>query len=162
LLYVSAPVLRRQGLESINDWKSQYPASQSGDNVVNATGKSCQLCHKDSSGGDPWNAYGWDLRTNSIDFVTIEPFDSDNNGDSNLDEINANAQPGWTEGENNTIYYKNGSTVPGQLPPSITSLDPGTCTDADNDTDYAESGCGTPVDCNDSDPAINRRLHRWN
>jgi hypothetical protein len=87
--------------------------------------------------------------------VTIEPFDSDNNGDSNLDEINANAQPGWTEGENNTIYYKNGSTVPGQLPPSITSLDPGTCTDADNDTYYAESGCGTPVDCNDSDPAIN-------
>lgn len=31
----------------------------------------------------------------------------------------------------------------------------GGCTDADNDTFFAESDCGTAVDCNDSDPNIN-------
>ena len=31
----------------------------------------------------------------------------------------------------------------------------GTCTDADNDNYFAESNCGTGVDCNDSDPNIN-------
>lgn len=31
----------------------------------------------------------------------------------------------------------------------------GNCTDADNDNYFAESNCGTGVDCNDSDPDIN-------
>jgi hypothetical protein len=30
-----------------------------------------------------------------------------------------------------------------------------TCTDSDNDSYYAEAGCGSPVDCNDSNSAVN-------
>ena len=36
-------------------WQSAYPASDS--DLVN-----CQLCHQNTSGGNPWNAYGWNIR----------------------------------------------------------------------------------------------------
>jgi PKD repeat protein len=117
----------------LTDWQGVYPDSQSDDNVISGTGKSCQLCHQSSSGGDGWNGYGWDFKmqldagAGAADAImNIQGLDSDLNGDSNLAEITDNAQPGWTEGANNTIYFKDGSTVDGQLPPGgVANLDPG-------------------------------------
>jgi hypothetical protein len=117
------------------DFFFEYPGSQSDDNVLGGTGKSCQLCHRDSNGGDPYNAYGWDIKlkmdagmSSSAAIVAIEAFDSDGDpgGTNNIDEINGGTQPGWTDGPNNTIYFDNGSTQTGQLPPSgiLGDLDP--------------------------------------
>lgn len=150
-------------------WNNIYPASQSDDNVINGTGKSCQFCHEASSGGDGWNAYGWKVRmglnagltiNNAIAAAEGDNSDFDPTASSNLTEITSNTQPGWTSGPNNTIYYKSGSTGTGQSPPSgiLGNMDPlagPICTDADGDTYAIEGGnCGL-ADCNDADSAIN-------
>ncbi|MFQ5804173.1 MAG: choice-of-anchor D domain-containing protein [Candidatus Methylomirabilales bacterium] len=124
----------------LSPWQSTYPASLSDDNVINGTGKSCQLCHRDSSGGDPWNGYGWDIKLgldaglSTADAITaIEALNSDmdpgnfeNYNPGPGGEIDQNTQPGWTGGPNNTIYFKNGTTATGQLPPGniLGNLDP--------------------------------------
>jgi hypothetical protein len=109
----------------IGNWQTEYPSSQSDDNVINGTTVECQLCH-----------YGWDIKqrmqANGKDFIEaiqfVEGLDSDGNGDTNLAEINADTQPAWTPGNNNTIYYKNNSTDTAQPPASgiLGDLDPGT------------------------------------
>lgn len=117
------------------DFFFAYPSSQSDNNVVGGTGKSCQLCHRDTNGGDPYNAYGWDMKlmmdggmSEQAAILAIESMDSDGDpgNTSNIEEINAGQQPGWTDGPNNTIYFDNGSTQTGQLPPSaiLGDLDP--------------------------------------
>lgn len=111
----------------LTNWQSLYPTSQSDDHVINGTGTSCQLCHSSQGGGDGFNGYGWKLRgfisTMSVPAAiqACEPFNSDLDptGSSNLAEINANAQPGWTTGPNNTWYFKNGTTQTGKSPPSL-------------------------------------------
>ncbi len=83
-----------------------YPASSSGLNA------SCNVCHS-SGGGTELNAYGraWAAQHNAgltvrAAFLAIEGTnsDSDPTGATNIAEINANAQPGWTPGPNNTLY----------------------------------------------------------
>lgn len=104
----------------------------------------CQICHVSDSGGEPWNAYGWSIRQGINDdglatlaaITAVEMLDADGNGISNIDEINANAAPGWTTGSVHTAYFKNGTTSPDQPPPelvidldaSITVTDPMTTT----------------------------------
>lgn len=88
----------------------------------------CQICHEQISGGDGWNAYGWDLRqvfeSNRLaigggfdneqaaflsSLRTLEEFRTDLSDPSSanyLEEILANAQPGWREGEDNRISFK--------------------------------------------------------
>jgi len=128
-----------------DDWDTEYPSSLTDDNVINGTSKNCQLCHEDVNGGEGWNAYGWKLwelddagfsRQQSI--TMAEAFDSDGDGTSNLTEIGANTQPGWTPGNNNTIYFSDGSTQTGQAAPAaiLGSLDP-TCGLA---TNYCTAG----------------------
>ena len=113
----------------IDFWEGLYPNSRSSE-----TG--CQLCHQSSSGGNGWNYYGWSLREafdpntsvsedffrfrtraieddNSIDQTTGEQV---SNPPSFLDEINAGAQPGWREGENNIVRFRT-STDPLSAPP---------------------------------------------
>jgi hypothetical protein len=118
-----------------NAWNALNPGSTSDANVENGTGKVCQLCHRDESGGNPWNAYGWQIRgfiqagsPTDDAILAAEAFDSDADptGTSNIDEIAANTQPGWTPGPNNTVYFANGSTSTGQLPPAgiLGDLDP--------------------------------------
>jgi hypothetical protein len=119
-------------------WNSRYPTSQTDDNVINGTGTSCQLCHSSPGGGDGFNAYGWKMRelmgsmSLSAAIQACEPFDSDLDptGSDNLTEINADTQPGWTSGPNNTYYFKNGSTQSGNNPPALIlgQLDPPACT----------------------------------
>ena len=108
-------------------WSGLYPNSASLANVVNGTGTSCQLCHQSTGGGDGYNAYGWAIKqlvdggqASATAMGNVEGADSDGDpgGFSNLDEIVSGAQPGWTAGANNTIYFDNGSTTPNQLPPA--------------------------------------------
>jgi hypothetical protein len=153
----------------LSDWQALYPDSQTDDNVTGGTGKSCSLCHVDSTGGGSWNGYGWSVRqeweANGGDisgaFLAVETLDGDNDpgNNDNLDEINADTQPGWTDGPNNTHYFSDGSTLTGQEPfPGILgSMDPGgepVCTDDDADTYAAEGGDCGPVDCDDTDSAV--------
>jgi hypothetical protein len=116
-------------------WQSVYTTSLSADNVLNGTGKDCQLCHSDTNGGDGWNTYGWAIRleidggaslTDALGTVEALNSDSDPTSSSNLDEIQADSQPGWTDGANNTIYFKDLSTLTAQNPPAAIEgdLDP--------------------------------------
>jgi PKD repeat protein len=101
----------------LTNFNNTYPGSQSGRNA------SCQLCHGQST--STWNAYGWELRSNGVNFSAAEGLDSDGDptGATNLDEINASTQPGWTPGSNNAIYP---GPLLGQNPPAGISgdLDP--------------------------------------
>ena len=80
----------------LSTWRNIYPASTS-DNA------SCELCHGNST--QNINPYGYDMAecngaSGSITqrIQAIEGTDSDGQGDSNLTEINASTQPGWTTG----------------------------------------------------------------
>jgi glucose/arabinose dehydrogenase len=97
-------------------WLEQYSAqSTSGDAV-------CQLCHERGGGGNGWNRYGWLVRgvfLSSGDITDIEerlkasllevedrPTDPNDAGSPTfLQEIQANAQPGWRQDSNNRIRY---------------------------------------------------------
>lgn len=118
-----------------NAWKTEYPDSTTDDNVQAGTGSECQICHQSSTGGDGWNAYGWRIRqgiedgglTTAAAIVAAELFDSDMDpmAATNLVEIDGGTQPGWTPGANNTIYFKDDSTLAAQSPPAISGdLDP--------------------------------------
>jgi hypothetical protein len=54
---------------------------------------SCNACHT-SGGGSPRNLYGIAYSTNGKDFASIETLDSDNDGFTNIEEINALTFPG--------------------------------------------------------------------
>jgi glucose/arabinose dehydrogenase len=97
-------------------WLEEYGTqSTSGDAV-------CQLCHERGGGGDGWNSYGWLVRgifRNSGDISDIEerlkaslneaegyPTDPNDAGSPTfLQEILANAQPGWRQASDNEIRY---------------------------------------------------------
>ena len=106
-------------------WRSMYPDSTSDQISVDG----CQLCHRDDSGGNPWNGYGWRIRqvfnnnggdiADAIQEAENVDSDADTSNRSSIDEINYNFQPGWTAGANNTIYFENGTTLENQLPPSL-------------------------------------------
>jgi len=122
----------------LQDWQSRYGAtSPSGDNA------DCQLCHVDANGGDPWNGYGWDIGGALNDpgcdfdnsgevnpdeaFFCLELVNSDGDGSDydNVTEIGLGTQPGWTNGEFNTYYFRSGQTLANQLPPEgIGQVDP--------------------------------------
>jgi hypothetical protein len=55
---------------------------------------SCITCHYQLDGKGGENTYALDYRNNGHDFAAIEPLDSDNDGFTNLAEINAGAFPG--------------------------------------------------------------------
>ena len=92
-----------------NAWVDHYDAGP------NLQSMACQLCHAESSGGQPWNAYGWAIRQeydgngrNLINaFIAVESQNSDNDsgGYTNLAEILADTPPGWTTGAVNPWFY---------------------------------------------------------
>lgn len=114
-------------------WSAVYPTSSSLSNA-----NRCNLCHQNASGGDGWNAYGWAVRQQIVDqglsiedaLNAVASLNSDGIGESNLNEIAGNAQPGWTAGSTNTIYFKDGTTLTGQSAPASISgaLNAGTST----------------------------------
>ncbi|MCA9470168.1 MAG: PQQ-dependent sugar dehydrogenase [Nitrospira sp.] len=120
----------------VQQFNNRYPASQTGN-------ASCAVCHSDSNGGSPWNAYGRDLLANgggvgengnlTPALQAVEQLNSDAVAGNNLTEIQAGAQPGWcnpaTAGCNNQFYNANGSIAgAGNPPASLTLLDDGSTT----------------------------------
>jgi len=113
-------------------WSNAHPNSASDTNA------NCQLCHSNGGGGNGWNAYGWNIRQQIVDqgqsiadaISAVDAMDSDGNSISNLNEISANAQPGWKSGATNTVYFKNGTVQTNQSAPGAISgaLDAGTAT----------------------------------
>ena len=115
----------------LDDWRNFYSVEDLANNRQGNTASgniNCQLCHARPEGGEPWNAYGWDLRfqyqNNGLDiiqaFMDVESFNLDNGGGSNLEEINAGTQPGWEVGPVNTFYFASGGTQSGrQAPPTL-------------------------------------------
>jgi hypothetical protein len=104
LITVSSALALNQFLKT---WETVYPTSTSDDNA------SCSLCHGTSNSN--LNSYGkslCDAFNGSLpaDIVpglhAIEGINSDLDpaGWSNIDEINAGAQPGWTAGQVNQLY----------------------------------------------------------
>lgn len=118
----SLPVVAR--LPYLGNWQAIYPDSNADD--INGTG--CQLCHRDDNGGDPWNAYGWEIRnifliTNDITDAINTAGDFDHDADplavKSVDEISRDFQPGWTADSVNSIYFKDGAEQTNQLPPTF-------------------------------------------
>jgi len=107
LILSSADVNARQSF--LDEWRTIYPDSSS-------SRRGCQLCHARSEGGQPWNGYGFDIRTR---FIEINRFDirtaivdaqainsdGDVNGMSNLQEIEQGFDPGWRAPGFNFILY---------------------------------------------------------
>ena len=120
LLVSATSAMARQ--PHLDAWRLKYPNSTSDD-------LGCQLCHEKVNGGEPWNAYGWDLRMewlsngNSIgaalDTVEFDDHDNDPINAHSFDEIIRNFQPGWTEGPVNTLYMSDGTTTTNQPPPPV-------------------------------------------
>ena len=106
-----------------NRWVNTY---ESAANV--STG--CRICHQRSSGGSPWNAYGWSIREELFSngynieeaFLAVETLDSDKDGSTDIQEINSDTTPGWTDGPNNT-FYDGFSVVENQEPPVLGDFD---------------------------------------
>jgi len=104
----------------LTEWEFFYPDSRSDNNAQ------CALCHLeyDDSGG--YNAYGNAIRLQSQSlplttrFANVESMDSDGDpgGYTNIEEINASTQPGWTVGD----AVPTGVT--GDLDPTSTVDDP--------------------------------------
>ena len=100
VLFLSGSALATNSI--FTAWKTKYGTS------APSGGAGCQLCHRASSGGDPWNAYGWaiqqrinvngDSNANAILNVESANSDGDPGSNSNVTEIIAGAQPGWTVG----------------------------------------------------------------
>jgi PKD repeat protein len=141
------------------DFNATYPASTS------STAAGCQTCHGSQATGGNYNRYGADLAALSGSIITrlasIAGNDSDGEGHTNVQEINANAQPGWcvasTPGCNN-----NGFTPPS----TIALLDPVTA----NQSPIANPGgpysatVGVPVTFNGSgstDPDGSIASYAW-
>jgi PKD repeat protein len=107
-------------------FSAAYPGSLTEDEGA------CQTCHQSSNGGGNFNGYGQDLLGNgaagagvactSADiagaFTAVELFDSDGEGTSNIDEINAHAQPGWC------VESQGSSCTNRGTPPAGILLDP--------------------------------------
>jgi len=77
---------------------------------TSGTNASCNICHS-SGGGTDLNGYGKDWAaqhnaglTTAQAFQAVEGLNSDGASLTNLQEITANAQPGWAAGANNQLY----------------------------------------------------------
>ncbi len=116
----------------LSTWRATYPSSTSDDN---AGSLGCQLCHGEST--STFNPYGQAVKTAGVPptGTTLHSIDGANSdgdagGFTNLQEINANAQPGWKPGATNTLYSRSTGavlTTTATPPPSVTgNLDPPT------------------------------------
>ena len=116
-----SPIASLARSEYLGFWDQRYPSSDSSETA-------CQLCHRRASGGNGWNEYGWTLRgqlagsVNVSQFTLngalalIEPLTSVSNL-SFIQEIEQDAQPGWSEGAVNIIRLRDGSIEETIAPP---------------------------------------------
>lgn len=136
------------------EWQNLYPGSQSDDNA------SCALCHVSSSGDEPWNPYGWEIRRRMVAGLSAHDaileaaqWDSDDNPRSwsNQVEIDAHTQPGWTDGLDNVEHYADGSRAFGIFPDSgiVGSMNPA----VSPMIPFCDPGEGMVVTCPCANPA---------
>ncbi len=106
----------------LTPFSAQYPDSQTEDLG------GCQTCHQQPGGGS-FNVFGQDLADNgaagagtsctAVDvaaaLVAIEQLDSDGEGNSNIDEITASAQPGWCVESQGSSCVNSAGTPPAVL-----------------------------------------------
>jgi PKD repeat protein len=100
-----AAVTPAQALNSyLRTWQDTYPGSSTDD-------ANCTLCHGTSTsnlnpyGGALCQAFAGSIPADITSVLQlIEMLDSDGEGSINLDEIDANAQPGWTDQVPNQLY----------------------------------------------------------
>ncbi len=105
-----------------NTWLGVYPSSTSGN-------AGCELCH--DAGRNFLNGYGHAIQQQAgtsiaarIQAVAGPNSDSDPGGFTNLQEINANTQPGWTVGTNTVYDIGDGTPSTLAAPTNIGTLDP--------------------------------------
>jgi PKD repeat protein len=106
----------------LQKFQNAYPNSTS-------NGASCSLCHTNDT--DFMNTFSQAYANNGRSFtgLAVATLDSDGDptGSTDLVEINAGTQPGWTTGGNNNIYLSkgNGNVIRTEAAPSnIGPLDP--------------------------------------
>jgi len=87
LLIITAPGMALAKSGYLTSFKSTYPAAAAS-RIDN-----CQLCHTTNSGGSR-NGYGTAYAGANHQFAPIESSDSDSDGYSNIEEINALSYPG--------------------------------------------------------------------
>lgn len=114
-------------------WDTLYPQATADDDLIATVGSPCQVCHVNPGGRAPWNQYGFAVLSNGGfanipgAFIAVEGLDSDGQGTSNLDEIDAGAQPGWCDsaaaGCQNLAWTRVGVSSPA-TPPGGVTLDP--------------------------------------
>ena len=147
---LSAPLAHAES-GYIGTWSSIYPAS-------NSDAASCQLCHGSST--QDINPYGFAMAAcNPVTSGTVSQriqaaegpnSDGDAGGFSNLEEINASTQPGWTTGQNSLWGRSNCSPAGTESAPSnVGTLDP-TAEPEICDDGIDNSGNGL-IDCADSE-----------
>ncbi|HYQ71152.1 MAG TPA: hypothetical protein VET88_04390, partial [Gammaproteobacteria bacterium] len=134
----------------LSTWSSLYPGS-------NSDAAGCQLCHGAGGTGNI-NPYGHAIATCAGNSGTITQritaaqtpnSDGDTGGFTNIDEINASTQPGWTAGLNDVWGRTNCvPQTPDTAPSNLgTSLDPTPAPEiCDNGQDDNSNGL---VDCAD-------------
>ncbi len=113
------------------EWQDYYKNSLSDDKLKQAKKSICLLCHVKPEGGEPWNAYGWKLKSRNVieepekAFKSIEQDNSDldRSGQSNIFEISKGSQPGWNKHENNWSYYRDGKREITTPPEGLKYLD---------------------------------------
>jgi hypothetical protein len=134
----------------LTSFNSMYSSSTSGDN------SGCQLCHAAST--QNLNSYGKSIcdqggstTTSRLQVIENENSDVDPTGSSNIEEINASAQPGWTLGNVNPTYRR-GDCSPTGLTEAPPTFIPG-------DLDPVLAGNTPPVAANDAaSTALNTML----
>jgi len=105
----------------LKTWENTYPDSHTGD-------ANCSVCH--GTGNSNLNSYGKSLCDDldgsvpadiTQNLLAIQVLDSDGFGGTNMDEIIAGAQPGWTTGANNQLYVADVGTGCQQVGAPITA-----------------------------------------
>lgn len=95
LLFAALPLPAMAFSSYLNAFHTRYPNSTL--NTLPGKTVGCALCHPGGDDANGWNAYGTDFMnvsgSTTVRFQTVEPLDSDNDGFTNLAEINASTDP---------------------------------------------------------------------
>ena len=135
----------------LNTWTGIYAGSMSDNNA------GCQICHAAST--QNLNPYGKSFcdqggnTTSRIQAIENVNSDADPTGATNIEEILASTQPGWTTGNVNPIYSRGNCNPTGNVespPGGIAALDPAPTgnTAPVASSDSASTALNTPVTIN--------------
>lgn len=108
MLAIVAPLANAMSAYLYN-FNNTYPAAAA------TLGQNCTLCHAIPEGGGPPNPYGADYAAFGYSFSDIEQLDSDNDGYTNIQEIQALTYPGDPTSHPDLI----GAPVSGPLPLTV-------------------------------------------